>query len=130
MYNTPAPYKPVVKHALDTQNFENFDEGHGTLIGGSPSQSGMKRWTRADPTFVGYTYKNWEAVHPAANDGELLHCLSVESSSAFLTCVCLPHADSGMVQLRKKPSSRPSVGQLQSNFDQISLNGGSSTRQQ
>eukprot|EP00891_Asterochloris_glomerata_P007714 jgi/Astpho2/7714/fgenesh1_pm.00115_%23_33_t len=106
MYNTPAPYKPVVKHALDTQNFENFEEGHGTLIGGSPSQSGMKRWTRADPTFVGYTYKNWEAVHPAAND------------------------DSGVVQIRKKASSRPSVGQLQSTFDQMSLNGGSTARQQ
>lgn len=89
MYNTPAPYKPVVKHALDTQNFENFEEGHGTLIGGSPSQSGMKRWTRADPTFVGYTYKNWEAVHPAANDGELLHlCLCVVQQC--LSHPCLP----------------------------------------
>ena len=129
MYNTPAPYKPVVKHALDTQNFENFDEGHGMLIGGSPSQSGMKRWTRADPTFVGYTYKNWEAVHPAANDGGLLHRLCVEFSSASHTSAFLPHADSGVVQLRKKASSRPSVSQLQSNFDQMSLNGGSSRQQ-
>ena len=52
-----APYVPRVEHALDTQNFERFDEEAGPAGG-----SGGKRWARADPNFIGYTYKNWEAV--------------------------------------------------------------------
>lgn len=51
------PYVPRVEHALDTQNFERFDEEAGP-----PGGSGSKRWARADPNFIGYTYKNWEAV--------------------------------------------------------------------
>ncbi len=51
------PYAPRVEHALDTQNFERFDEEAGPAGG-----SGGKRWARADPNFIGYTYKNWEAV--------------------------------------------------------------------
>ena len=52
-----APYVPRVEHALDTQNFERFDEEAGP-----PGGSGGKRWARADPNFIGYTYKNWDAV--------------------------------------------------------------------
>ena len=64
-----APYVPRVEHALDTQNFERFDEEAGPAGG-----SGGKRWARADPNFIGYTYKNWEAVgSPAgARAGPLL----------------------------------------------------------
>lgn len=68
LYSTQAPHQPTVKHPLDTQNFENFDEQ--APVGLNPS--GMKRWARADPNFVGYTYKNWEAVQPGAHDGKSL----------------------------------------------------------
>lgn len=64
LYSTQAPHKPTVKHPLDTQNFENFDEQ--MTVGLNPG--GIKRWARADPNFVGYTYKNWEAVQPGAHD--------------------------------------------------------------
>lgn len=64
LYSTQAPHKPTVKHPLDTQNFENFDEQAPVAL----NPGGMKRWARADPNFVGYTYKNWEAVQPGAHD--------------------------------------------------------------
>ena len=66
LYSTQAPHQPTVKHPLDTQNFENFDEQAPAGL----NPSGMKRWARADPNFVGYTYKNWEAVQPGAHDGK------------------------------------------------------------
>ena len=71
LYSTQAPHMPTVKHPLDTQNFENFDEQ--APVGLNPG--GMKRWARADPNFVGYTYKNWEAVQPGAHDGDFSSCL-------------------------------------------------------
>ena len=64
LYSMQAPHQPTVKHPLDTQNFENFDEQ--SPVGLNPGS--MKRWARADPNFVGYTYKNWEAVQPGAHD--------------------------------------------------------------
>lgn len=67
LYSTPAPHRPTVKHPLDTQNFENFDEQVAVAL----NPGGMKRWARADPNFVGYTYKNWEAVQPGAHDRKL-----------------------------------------------------------
>lgn len=66
LYSTQAPHQPTVKHALDTQNFEKFDEQ--AAAGLNPGC--MKRWARADPNFVGYTYKNWEAVQPGAHDSK------------------------------------------------------------
>ena len=64
MYLQRSPYAPVVTHELDTQNFEHFDE-EARGMGGS----GAKRWARADPNFIGYTYKSHEAVQPS--DGAL-----------------------------------------------------------
>ena len=63
MYLQRSPYVPIVTHELDTQNFEHFDEDARGISG-----SGAKRWARADPNFIGYTYKSYEAVQPA--DGE------------------------------------------------------------
>jgi len=68
LYSTQAPHQPTVKHPLDTQNFEKFDEQ--AAVGLNPG--GMKRWARADPNFVGYTYKNWEAVQPGGHDSKWL----------------------------------------------------------
>ncbi|KAK9825923.1 hypothetical protein WJX81_007164 [Elliptochloris bilobata] len=84
------PYVPRVEHALDTQNFERFDEEAGP-----PGGSGGKRWARADPNFIGYTYKNWEAVGSPADKAP------------------------GQVQLRRKPSSRPSLNSLQGAFEAL-----------
>ena len=65
MYLQRSPYAPVVTHELDTQNFEHFDEEARGMSG-----SGAKRWARADPNFIGYTYKSYEAVQPS--DGRAL----------------------------------------------------------
>ena len=69
----PAPYVPTVTHELDTQNFEEFEVKEPA----SESMSARRR-LRADPNFIGYTYKNWEAVSP--RDGE--PCLSAPCSLA------------------------------------------------
>lgn len=58
LYEQRPPYRPLVEHELDTQNFEQYeDEGAGLAPGGSRSRP------IADPNFIGYTYKNWDAVH-------------------------------------------------------------------
>ena len=61
-----APYRPLVDHDLDTQNFERFEEDDEKLAGNAGkggAGGGLKPWQRAaDPNFIGYTYKNWEAV--------------------------------------------------------------------
>jgi len=90
LYDYDAPYQPVVEHELDTQNFEQFGE-EGNVQGGRG-----RRWGKTDMNFIGYTYKNWEAVE--------------EDHS------------SGMVVLGKKKSSRPSLSQVQSNFSSIGIN--------
>ena len=65
LHTLPSPHVPQVEHELDTQNFEHFDED---MSGGGAA--GGRKWgaTKADPNFIGYTYKNWEAVHPEAGE--------------------------------------------------------------
>lgn len=63
LYAAAPPYCPAVEHELDTQNFEQYeDEEEGAEVGGGARPSRPV----ADPHFVGYTYKNWEAVDAAA----------------------------------------------------------------
>lgn len=58
LHTTTPPYTPRVEHELDTQNFEHFDEDMSMSAGSS-----RRKWEgKADPNFIGYTYKNWEAV--------------------------------------------------------------------
>lgn len=58
-----APNVPKLEHELDTQNFERFEED-----GSAPASGGGKRWTRrADPNFVGFTYKNITVRHSPGN---------------------------------------------------------------
>ncbi|EFJ43530.1 serine/threonine protein kinase 19 [Volvox carteri f. nagariensis] len=67
LYMKPAPYVPRVDHELDTQNFEHFDEDKSGSQGGTAgggSGRGKKWLAKADPNFIGYTYKNWDAVTP------------------------------------------------------------------
>ena len=64
-----APYVPMVTHELDTQNFEEFEEKEP-----ASAVAGNRRRLRADPNFIGYTYKNWEAISPR----EGAPCLTME----------------------------------------------------
>ncbi|BDA44938.1 Serine/threonine-protein kinase tricorner [Coccomyxa sp. Obi] len=95
------PYRPTVTHELDTQNFENFEGEAGT-----PSSGSSKRWGRTDPNFIGYTYKNWEAVSPAGEN-----------------------RDSGHMQLKPKTSTRPKLSDVQGTFAELDVNSSSRTTQ-
>ncbi|XVE97714.1 hypothetical protein REPUB_Repub03eG0042700 [Reevesia pubescens] len=63
LYEMEAAFKPEVNGELDTQNFMKFDE----LDAPSPSRTGSgpsrkMLLTPKDLSFVGYTYKNFDAV--------------------------------------------------------------------
>ncbi|XP_020690310.1 serine/threonine-protein kinase tricorner isoform X2 [Dendrobium catenatum] len=62
LYEMDAAFKPEVTSELDTRNFETFDE-----LDPPPARTGfvLSRKTLLSPkdlSFVGYTYKNFEAV--------------------------------------------------------------------
>lgn len=76
---------PKVEHELDTQNFEDYEEDCSKNL----PAGGHRR--RTDPNFIGYTFKNFEAVHPDAGAKTLavseLHanrsvCLLLEDQDA------------------------------------------------
>jgi hypothetical protein len=71
-----------------------------------PAAAAMRKWNVADPHFIGYTYKNWEAVH---SGGELPPELAA-------------------VQMKKKTPARPTLQQLQSNLQAMGI--GSEAQQQ
>eukprot|EP00879_Flechtneria_rotunda_P010165 GHRR01010627.1.p1 GENE.GHRR01010627.1~~GHRR01010627.1.p1 ORF type:complete len:352 (+),score=113.37 GHRR01010627.1:3231-4286(+) len=104
LHTQPAPYIPRVDHELDTQNFERFDEDMGMNAPGAA----LRKWNVADPHFIGYTYKNWEAVH---SGGELPPGLAA-------------------VQLKKKTPARPTLQQLQSNLQAMGLSSEQQQQQQ
>jgi serine/threonine kinase 38 len=53
-----APNIPELEHELDTRNFENFEEDPD-----APTSSAGAKWKkRADPTFMNFTYKSFQAV--------------------------------------------------------------------
>lgn len=52
---TAPPFRPL-------QNFEQYDDDRPPASMLGPSGSGRSR-PIADPNFIGYTYKNWDAVH-------------------------------------------------------------------
>lgn len=70
--------------------------------------SAMRKWNVADPHFIGYTYKNWEAVH---SGGEVPPELAA-------------------VQLKKKTPVRPSLQQLQSNLQAMGISSEQQQQQQ
>uniref|UniRef100_A0A061RG28 non-specific serine/threonine protein kinase n=1 Tax=Tetraselmis sp. GSL018 TaxID=582737 RepID=A0A061RG28_9CHLO len=93
LYDMTAPYQPVVQHELDTRNFEQFGEDQNM------QGAGARRWSKKDMNFIGYTYKNWEAVEQPGEQ------LSPET----------------MMRLGRKKGARPSLSQVQSNFSSIGL---------
>jgi len=92
LYEMEAAFKPEVNGELDTQNFMKFDEVD------PPSQartgSGLMRkmlLTPKDLSFVGYTYKNFDAVKGLLNSGGLRRSTSpiISSTGSF-------HSDSAV----------------------------------
>ena len=64
----PPPYPPAGSLPRPApallQNFEQYeDESAGLTPGGSRSRP------IADPNFIGYTYKGWDAVHGSGDGG-------------------------------------------------------------
>ncbi|KAI3447170.1 hypothetical protein Pfo_003835 [Paulownia fortunei] len=61
LYEMEAAYKPEVNGELDTQNFMKYDE-----VDPPPAKSSFGVWRKLhnpkDLSFVGYTYRNFEAV--------------------------------------------------------------------
>ncbi|RDY09547.1 Serine/threonine-protein kinase CBK1, partial [Mucuna pruriens] len=65
LYEMEAAFKPQVNGELDTQNFMKFDEVDPPTAARTGSGSGSSRkmlLTPKDLNFVGYTYKNFDAV--------------------------------------------------------------------
>ncbi|CAN0918538.1 Serine/threonine-protein kinase CBK1 [Linum grandiflorum] len=62
LYEMEAAFKPEVNGELDTQNFMKFDELNppAPLPGSGPTRKMLS--TPKDMNFVGYTYKNFDAV--------------------------------------------------------------------
>ncbi|TVU21453.1 hypothetical protein EJB05_31087, partial [Eragrostis curvula] len=62
LYEMEAAFKPQVNDELDTQNFMKFEEMENppTRTGSGPSRKTMLN--SKDLSFVGYTYKNFDAV--------------------------------------------------------------------
>lgn len=64
LYEVRPPYRPAVEHELDTQNFEQYEDESSSVPSGSRSRP------IADPHFIGYTYKAWDAVHGGAGEAK------------------------------------------------------------
>lgn len=62
LYTARSPYVPRVEHELDTQNFEQYEEVQSKS---SPNENSRRR---TDPNFIGYTFKNFEAVQSEAGE--------------------------------------------------------------
>lgn len=59
LYNQRAAYQPTIQHELDTNNFEKFEEDESMM---SPSARSSRIDVAQDVNFVGYTYKDWDAI--------------------------------------------------------------------
>ncbi|KMT17903.1 hypothetical protein BVRB_2g034320 [Beta vulgaris subsp. vulgaris] len=62
LYEMEAAFVPQVNGELDTQNFMKFDEANPPTPSRSGSGPSRKMLTSKDLSFVGYTYKNFDAV--------------------------------------------------------------------
>lgn len=62
LYEMEAAFKPQVNDELDTQNFMKFDEMDNPPARTGSGQSRKMKLNSKDLSFVGYTYKNFDAV--------------------------------------------------------------------
>ncbi|KAH7847273.1 hypothetical protein Vadar_024038 [Vaccinium darrowii] len=77
LYEMEAAFKPEVNGELDTQNFMKFDELDTHIparIGSGPSRKMLL--TPTDLSFVGYTYKNFDAVKALRNSPDVTRSTS------------------------------------------------------
>lgn len=71
LYEMEAAFKPEVNGELDTQNFMKYDEMDTPTSARSGSGSSRKMaLTPKDLSFVGYTYKNFDAVKALRNSSD------------------------------------------------------------
>ncbi|XP_065849282.1 uncharacterized protein [Euphorbia lathyris] len=83
LYEVEAAFKPEVHGELDTQNFMKFDEVEPvpTRRGSGPGRKALL--SPEDLSFVGYTYKNFDAVKRLYNSDDL-KCIASQSSTDSL----------------------------------------------
>ncbi|CAH9126602.1 unnamed protein product [Cuscuta epithymum] len=82
LYEMDAAFKPEINGELDTQNFIKFDEldpPTPARTGSGPSRKMLL--TPKDLNFVGYTYKNFDAVKALRNSSDLLRSTSPKRPS-------------------------------------------------
>ncbi|GAV72983.1 Pkinase domain-containing protein/Pkinase_C domain-containing protein [Cephalotus follicularis] len=90
LYEMEAAFKPAVNGELDTQNFMKFDEVESsppTRVGSGPIRKMLL--TPKDLSFVGYTYKNFEAVKGLQHSFDIKRTTSQSSTDYF-------HSDSAV----------------------------------
>jgi serine/threonine kinase 38 len=61
LYESTAPYRPALEHDLDTQNFESYEDDELDKTSGRYPRGQKSSRPVADPHFVGYTFKNFDA---------------------------------------------------------------------
>nr|AGE09676.1 serine/threonine protein kinase [Carica papaya] len=81
LYEIEAAFKPQVNGELDTQNFMKFDEVEPPRPGRTGSGAMRKMLTSQDLSFVGYTYKNFDAVKGSHHSIDIKRCTSPKWSS-------------------------------------------------
>ncbi|CAA3001717.1 serine threonine- kinase tricorner isoform X1 [Olea europaea subsp. europaea] len=84
LYEMEAAFKPMVNGELDTQNFTKFDDLNpptATRSGSGPSRK--LHLNSKDISFVGYTYKNFDAVKEALRQSSDLIGSSSPSQSSI-----------------------------------------------
>jgi len=68
LYSQSAAYQPMVVHDLDTNNFEKFEEDESMA---SPATRSSRIDVAQDVNFVGYTYKDFDAI-PSNQSGQAM----------------------------------------------------------
>lgn len=80
LYEMEAAFKPEVNGELDTQNFMKFDELNPPTSGRTSSGPSRKQQLNPkDLNFVGYTYKNFDAVKALRDNPDLMRSASSDS---------------------------------------------------
>ncbi|XP_050219383.1 uncharacterized protein LOC126669859 [Mercurialis annua] len=112
LYEMEAAFKPQVDGELDTQNFMKFDEVEAprTRRGSGPMRKMMLN--SQDLSFVGYTYRNFDAVKGLHHSFDLKRSTSQSSTDSF-------HSDSA-VDYSKNLSDELEIQKLESDGDPAS----------
>ncbi|KAK7840398.1 serine/threonine-protein kinase tricorner [Quercus suber] len=114
LYEMEAAFKPEVNGELDTQNFMKFDE----VKNPTPSRTGsgpMRKMhlTPKDLNFVGYTYKNFDAVKGLHNTFDLKRSTSPKrtSTDSFLSNSAVDYSAANDLDAKLLAASGDSMSQ-------------------